>query len=258
VRRYKIVILILSFLVVIETILLIRLWVIRPKKLPEIPKILKGRIAIVIDDWGYNSNNLEMLEEIKYPLTVSILPNLSYSRQLSEELHRRGLEVILHLPLEPHEKFRLEQNTVMTSMDESKIIDIIRRDLANVSNAKGVSNHMGSLATEDLRTMGIIFQELKQRRLYFLDSMVSPKSICSGLAKKMHLDFVKRDIFLDNKESPEYIRGQIYRLKVKAGLYGRAVGIGHDRKSTLEVLKEAIPQLEKEGYKLVFVSELIY
>jgi polysaccharide deacetylase 2 family uncharacterized protein YibQ len=37
---------------------------------------------------------------------------------------------------------------------------------------------------------------------------------------------------------------------------GSAVGIGHDRKITLEVLRDVMPQLAKEGYKLVFVSEL--
>ena len=73
----------------------------------------------------------------------------------------------------------------------------------------------------------------------------------------MHVGFVKRDIFLDNKEEAEYIKGQIYKLKRNAQMYGHAVGIGHDRKITLEVLKETMTELEREGYKLVFVSELV-
>jgi polysaccharide deacetylase 2 family uncharacterized protein YibQ len=38
---------------------------------------------------------------------------------------------------------------------------------------------------------------------------------------------------------------------------GYAVGIGHDRKKTLEALTEAIPRLKKEGYRLVYLSELV-
>jgi polysaccharide deacetylase 2 family uncharacterized protein YibQ len=38
---------------------------------------------------------------------------------------------------------------------------------------------------------------------------------------------------------------------------GWAIGIGHDRRNTLEVLKEEMPKLEKEGYKFVYVSELV-
>jgi len=62
---------------------------------------------------------------------------------------------------------------------------------------------------------------------------------------------------LDNQEDPVYIKGQIYKLKMKAKHYGRAMGICHDRKISLEVLKEIMSQLEKEGYKFVFVSELV-
>jgi polysaccharide deacetylase 2 family uncharacterized protein YibQ len=159
--------------------------------------------------------------------------------------------------MEPHEKFRLERNTILTSMDEQTIRNIIIQDLDDIFYAKGVSNHMGSKATEDLKTMRIIFSELKKRNLFFLDCLVSPRTICSRLANKMHLGFVKRDIFLDNKEEAGYIKQQIRKLKTRARIYGQAVGIGHDRQITLEVLKEITPELEKEGYEFVFISELV-
>ena len=256
---YKIAIIILSLLVIIEGIWLIILWTSRPppKKIPQIALPVIGRIAIVVDDWGYNLNNLHILEQIKYPITISILPNLSYSKAVSGQLHKRGFEIMLHLPMEPREKYRLEQDTILISMDEATIKNIIGKDLTSVRDASGVSNHMGSRATEDSRTMGIIFGELKKRHLYFLDSLVSSSSICTDLANKTQIAFTKRDVFLDNKEEPEYIRGQIHKLKSIAKLYGRAIGVAHDRKVALEVLKEAMPELEKEGYKFVFVSELL-
>lgn len=251
-QRYKIAIWVLSAAVIIQWVFMIIIS--RPKK---IPLAIKGRIAIVIDDWGYNLNNLPILKQIKYPLTVSVLPNLNYSRTVAEELHKYGFEVILHLPLEPREKFRLEKNTIMAYMDEMAIRDILTQSLTHIPYAKGVSNHMGSRATEDLRTMEIIFKELKRRKLYFLDSLVSSESVCFDLAYKIRLGFAKRDVFLDNIEEAAYIRSQVDKLKVRAGIYGQAIGIGHDRKTTLEVLKEIMPQLEKEGYKFVFVSELV-
>lgn len=254
---YQILTFVLSLVVIIETLLLIHLWISRPKKIIKIPVIPKGKIAIVIDDWGYNLDNLYLLDQIKYPLTASVLPGLDYSKAVVLELHKRGFQIILHLPMEPHEKYRLEKNTILASMDEQIIINIIVRDLADIHYAIGVSNHMGSKATEDLRTMSIVLNELKKRNLFFLDSLVSPKTVCSNLAAKLHVGFAKRDIFLDNREEPEYIKGQIYKLKRKAEMHGHAVGIGHDRKITLEVLKEAMPELDREGYKFVFVSELV-
>lgn len=229
----------------------------KPKKGVVLPPAIKGRIAIVLDDWGYNLNNLPRIAEIKYPLTASVLPNIAYTRKVAEELYARGLEVILHLPMEPVERLSLEKNTIKTSMDKTQILNILDNDLASVAYADGVSNHMGSKATCDLKTMEVIFEELKNRHLYFLDSFVTAKSVCAGLARRIGLRIFKRDVFLDNVEERAYIRKQIYKLKNKARIRGFAIGIGHDRKVTLEVLSEVMPQLEKEGYKFVFVSEAL-
>lgn len=255
-KKYKIAVIVLSILVIAQAILLIHFWKVASRRLVR-PVFIKGKIAIVLDDWGYNLKNLNLLDEINCPLTISVLPNLIYSSVIAIREQKRGKEVILHLPMEPHEKYRLEKNTILVSMDEPTIIDVINRDLVNLGKVKGVSNHMGSKAMDDMRTMGIVFKELKKRGMYFLDSFVSPDSICSDLAHKMHLSFAKRDIFIDNKPDPDYIKGQLYKLKTRARVYGRAIGIGHDHKTTLEVLKEIMPQLEKEGYRFVFVSQLL-
>ncbi|MDD4980557.1 MAG: divergent polysaccharide deacetylase family protein [Candidatus Omnitrophica bacterium] len=256
-QGYKIAVLILAAVVIIETALVIYLWLGRPRKIAKKPLRVEGKIAIVIDDWGYNLNNLYILDQIKYPLTMSILPDLAYSRTIAAMLNKRGIEVILHLPMEPREKIRLEKDTILTTMDGPAIRGIINRDLDDIYYAKGVSNHMGSKATEDSRTMTIVFEELKKRNLFFLDSFVSPKTVCFPLARKMRIGFARRDVFLDNKEEPGYIKQQIYKLKARAKAYGEAIGIGHDRQVTLEVLKEVMPELEKQGYKFVFLSELI-
>ncbi|MDD2928124.1 MAG: divergent polysaccharide deacetylase family protein [Candidatus Omnitrophica bacterium] len=228
----------------------------RPRPLEKPRLAIKGKIAIVLDDWGYNLNNLEILEDIRYPLTVAVLPNLKYSGRISEELHNRGFEIILHLPMEPEEKYSLEKNTIKVSLEKDRILHILDKDLASIAYARGISNHMGSKATSDPRIMEIIFKELKRRKLYFLDSYVTSRSICLRLARKLNLTFFKRDIFLDNKGDKEYIKQQIYELKVKSRLRGFAIGIGHDRRATLEVLREVMPLMAREGYKFVFLSEM--
>ncbi|MCX5707008.1 MAG: divergent polysaccharide deacetylase family protein [Candidatus Omnitrophica bacterium] len=253
-RRYKVVIGIALLVVICGAVLILS----RKPKAPMVKPAVKPKvkIAIVIDDWGYNLNNLGYLKEIRYPLTLAVLPNLHYSRKISQEGSLLGFEIILHLPMEPLENLRLEKNTITASMEKAKISMIIKQDLENMVNVRGVSNHMGSKVTRDERVMSIVFKELKKKNLYFLDSFVTPASVCAGLAKDSHLPFAERDIFLDNKEERSYIIRQLNKLKVKAKINGYAIGIGHDRKNTLSVLKEAMSQMEKEGYKFVFVSEL--
>lgn len=265
VKRYKTAVFVLALLAFIEAMCIAHL-LMRPTKAkkapaPPVPSAQlkpapKGSIAIVIDDWGYNLNNLAALERIKVPLTAAVLPNLPYSAEISRQLHSRGFEIILHLPMEPRQEQSLEEDTVRTSMDEAQIRRILARDLENLGFAKGVSNHMGSRATEDARTMSAVFRELKDRGLYFFDSLVSARSVCPALARKTGLRFAKRDVFLDNQQDRDYIRGQVEKLKARARLNGKAIGIGHDRRLTLEVLQVLIPQLQKEGYRFVFVSDL--
>ena len=258
-KNYKVVIIILAALLALESIFLAYLLLRRPKKAapPVVAPAVRARIAIVLDDWGYNTRNFTILDNIKYPVTFAVLPNLRYSTLASQELSRRGFEIILHLPMEPREEFRLEKGTIMTRLDEGQIKNIIGADLKSIAAVKGVSNHMGSRATEDPRVMRIIFQELNKRHLYFLDSVVSGSSVCEELAREARIGFAARDVFLDNEEDPAYIRGQINQLKNKAKIHGYAVGIGHDRKNTLEILKEVMPQLAKEGYRFVFLSEVV-
>ncbi len=257
-RNYKIAVVILSILVIFQWVFIFVL--LKPKKAVKAqPAMMKTKpqIAIVLDDWGYNLNSLPVLDQIKYPLTMSVLPNLTYSKTISQELHYRGFEIILHLPTEPFEKFRLEENTILTSMDEITVKNILDLDLENVPFVKGVSNHMGSKLTSDIKSLGFVFKELKKRNLYFLDSLVSSKSIASTLAASEHISFAKRDVFLDNNSDYRYIKQQLQELKNKAKIQGKAIGIGHDHRLTLEVLRDVMPEIEREGFRFVFVSELV-
>ncbi|MDD5692279.1 MAG: divergent polysaccharide deacetylase family protein [Candidatus Omnitrophica bacterium] len=218
--------------------------------------IIKGRIAIVIDDWGYHLDNLAIAGGIKQRLTCAVLPGLRNSREAAQYLHKSGHEVILHLPMEPKGKLRLEKDTIAVNMAQQEVRRILDKDLGEIVFAKGVSNHMGSRLTEDIKQCEIILLEVKKRKLYFLDSFVTAKSVCGRLAKKIGVKFAKRDVFLDNRNEAEYIKAQVRSLKNLAQVRGIAVGIGHDRKNTLLVLKEMLPQLVKEGYQFVFVSEI--
>ena len=255
-RFLKLAVGILTLIVVIETAALVGSWRAKIKK-PVRPAAALGKIALVLDDWGYSLNNVELLRQVRVPLTLSVLPALSFSGRIVQEARGPARELILHLPMEPHEKGGLEKNTILTSMSETEIAAIVAEDLAPLSGVRGVNNHMGSRATEDVRVMTVVFKELKKRNMYFLDSYVTPRSVCKDLARQMHLEFARRDVFIDNQSDPVSIRQQLLKLKARALTYGFAIGIGHDRPHTLAVLAQMVPQFEQEGIQFVFVSDLV-
>ncbi len=232
---------------------------VKPESIP-----VKGRVAIVLDDWGYNSSDLALLFKIKQPIAVSILPNLRYSGQVAKDAKGRGYQTMLHLPLESRHNEIPEQDTIYCAMNKDEIIKSLRLSLKSVPGVSGVNNHQGSKATENARTMKIILVELKNDRLFFLDSVTTSKSICSVIAKEVGIKHAKRDVFfdeppskLDDKEHALYVQKQLYKLSDLATRQGYAIGIGHDKKITLRILKDVLPQLERKGIKFVFVSTLM-
>lgn len=232
------------------------------KKAPALPVIIKKikqpQVAIVMDDFGYNMNNIEELFTIKGPITLSILPDLPYSTKIAEAAHSRGYEAILHLPLEPHRKdVRQEVDTIKSGMEKSEIVARLKEEIETVPYIVGVSSHMGSKSTEEKGLMITIFEELKNRGLYFFDSLTSRESVCSQAAKLTGIRYGKRDIFLDNSEDIPYIEKQIMTLRRMAFSRGTVIAVCHDRPNTIATLAKLMPLMARDGIKFVYLSELV-
>lgn len=258
-KKELIIILILSMLVVFETALLLKFRLKKTEVAIKPEKKISGRLAIIVDDWGYSLSTINFLKEIDAPIDISVLPFLPYSKEIAQIANSNHKEVMLHLPLEPHpnDKIRLEKNVILASMQKKEVLKILNDALMDVPNVKGINNHMGSLATEKKDLMAVIFSEMKKKKLFFVDSLVTSKSVCFDLAKELKVKFAKRNVFLDNKNDAEYIRKQFSYLIKRAKNQGFAIGIGHDHPLTLKVIQEIIPEIENQGIEIVFVSELV-
>lgn len=225
----------------------------------ETPAKVSGRIALVLDDWGNSLRNKDFITDNAFNVTLAVLPFKAYSSDVAALAHQKNKEVIIHMPMEPNhkEQYGLEEKTLLTAMDKKTILNVLDEAFVSVPFAQGMNNHMGSKATQDKRLMSIVLQYLNYRKLFFLDSFVTPESVCAGLARKLGVAFGRRDIFIDNENSPEYIRAQVMKLAQKAKDSGVAIGIGHDRPATVAVLKEMIPRLEADGYRFISLSEAL-
>lgn len=228
-----------------------------PPEVKPSPVTPRPKLAIVLDDWGYNTKNLDALLQLDMPLTVSVLPDLPYSILIAQKAKERGFEVILHMPMEPKAKMRLELTTLRTDMSEKEIQAGFSKALQTVPGAAGVNNHEGSKATEDRRFMRVVFGELKKNNMFFLDSLVTNYSACERVARETGVRFVKRSVFLDNESDPAYIKKQLEKAIALAIKNGGAVAIGHDRPNTIAVLKEMIPVIESKSIEMVYVSNLV-
>jgi polysaccharide deacetylase 2 family uncharacterized protein YibQ len=77
------------------------------------------------------------------------------------------------------------------------------------------------------------------------------------MAREREIPCARRDVFLDNEMDASSIRKALRQLMDKAQAQGTAVGIGHCNRHMLEVLREEIPGMIDQGYRLVFLSEAL-
>ncbi len=223
-----------------------------------VPSGGKGTIAIVLDDWGYTLKNVPVLESIRQPMTVAILPNLPHSAEVSRIAQAHGHEPILHLPMEAENpNVPREQGTLLVGTPRAQILATMDEAIRSVPGIKGVNNHQGSKATADPVLMRTVLEELKRRHLYFLDSQTAHHSVGPDLARQLKVPFARRAVFLDNTASSKDIQAQLDQLTRLAREHGSAIAIGHDRPATMQLLKKTVPELEKKGYRFVPVSELL-
>ena len=217
----------------------------------------RPKIAVILDDWGYSPKDLSYLSSIKQVFTASVLPGLKYSVKAAEEARRGGKGVMLHLPMQPSRKMPMEKDTILASMTRGEIIRIVDKSVSDVPYITGVNNHEGSLATENKAAMTAVMERLKDRGLFFIDSLTSAKTAAYRTAMELGVHSAKRNVFIDNKKKSDYNEAQINRLKAVAKARGYAIGIGHDDPVTLETLSRMMPDMEKEGFEFVLPAELL-
>lgn len=231
----------------------------KPKPpVPQKPHIPLAKVAIIIDDLGRDRAQIKEILEIDAPIAIAVLPFLSNSESAAKEAYLNGREVLLHLPMEPKDLSNNDpgEGAILTTMSERQVASQVKKDIDAVPHIIGINNHMGSKFTENERLMKIVLEIAKEKNLFFLDSKTTNKSTAYRLAKELGLKTVSRQVFLDNKEDVDYIKGQIRELIEVAKKRGSAIAIGHPHRATIAALKEMMPTLSKE-VEIVALSTLI-
>ena len=222
------------------------------------PDVKLPRAAIIIDDIGYDLKAADKLLALDAPITFAVLSRSPFWYPIVNKARQKGIEIMLHLPMEPVEYPDVDPGpgALLTSMSPDELVLRLNEHLDAVPFIKGVNNHMGSRLTTASPQILQIFTILKKRDLFFIDSLTHPKSVCRPSAKLFRIPFAQRDVFLDNIQEPAAIRTQIEELIRIAQNQGKAVGIGHPYKSTCQALYEALPDMRKK-VELVPASAIV-
>lgn len=218
------------------------------------------RIAIIIDDLGYQRAAGERAIALPGDVAFAILPETPHARHLAAHARAASREVLLHLPMAAEDPDApMDPGGIGPSPDRDTLEAALRRGLAGVPYAVGVNNHMGSGLTREPEPMAWLMEELSRLGwLYFVDSRTTHHSVAADSARAAGVPVLSRDVFLDADPSPEAVEREFLRLVALAHRNGQAVAIGHPYPDTLALLERELPRLaEAHGVTLVAPGRLL-
>lgn len=225
---------------------------------PNPPGASRPRIAIVIDDMGYDGAQSARAVELPAPVTLAYLPTAPDVPAQVRAARLLGHEIMLHLPMEPNDRAEQGRQEVLSVTEDIAALKAqLDRMLGRFGGYIGVNNHMGSRFTSDRARMAVVLAELKRRGLFFLDSRTSGRSVGAEAAADIGLPFAVRDIFLDHDSDPEKIRARMAETEEIARLTGEAIAIGHPRPNTMDLIGPWLREVTARGFELVPVSVLL-
>lgn len=214
-------------------------------------------VAIIIDDMGHHKKMGGELLNLELNLTFSFLPYAPFTAAQGELAWKMGRDILVHMPMEPRDpSFDPGPGTLYIEDSAESIARKVEKNIGQVPYAVGVNNHMGSKFTSDREAMHGVMSVLKDKGLFFIDSLTTSKSVGANEARMMDIRTGRRSIFLDNSQTQEDICRQLKRLVAYAKKHGSGIGIGHPNRATINALKSCKDLLLKQ-VRIVGVRELI-
>lgn len=226
---------------------------------PRDQQASEARLAIILDDLGNDRAAADAIFALPYPLAVSVLPGHAHSIDIAEDAHRRGYEILLHLPMQSVGNEVPEANELHPGMPADDIPILFDQMMQSVPNAAGVNNHQGSQATADPALMAELMPVLREWNLFYIDSRTTTATVAFDTAQRLGVRSAFRNVpFLDDVAEVSAVRKQVELAFHGAKQKGEAVAIGHPHPATLQALAELLPKAKAQGVRLVHPSELVH
>jgi hypothetical protein len=213
-------------------------------------------LAIVVDDGGNSLDMAKKIASFDLPLTWAILPYTKYAGQTAAVADEAGIPYLLHLPMQAEIDKDSKEYLVGEGMDRNRIRDVTVKALNSLPSPIGINNHRGSLATSKWDIMVPIIDVLKERKLLFLDSRTSGKSVAYEAAKAAGIMALRNRGFLDGTPDKDSIKARFDQVVKTTLQRGDMIVICHFRPATLLFLETLNKEYAKLPVRLVTLPEM--
>ncbi|MDO4531836.1 MAG: divergent polysaccharide deacetylase family protein [Bacillota bacterium] len=221
-----------------------------------------GRLAILIDDFGYHGEGTAEMLALPIPFTAAVMPFSKCTEADGAAIRQAGKEIFIHMPMESLTGKRewVGEKGVFRNMNAAEIRARVEEAISVLPDAKGMNNHMGSAIMEDEASLSAVMEVLQEKGVMFVDSVTTANSLGQKIAVQKGVLFLGRDVFLDSTDDVAEVKKNLRKAAEIALEKGNALAIGHVGPEggmvTVQAIQELIPELEAAGITFVTVSEL--
>lgn len=214
------------------------------------------KLALVIDDFGYNSDIAESILKLDLRATWAIIPTAPRCEKIAALAVERGQPFLLHVPMQALiDSDGGRGYMIGVDTPKEKIVSCVAALRRRFPKAVGVNNHRGSKATAHKPTMQAFMQAMAKTNWGFIDSRTTAKTVAEQTAREYHVPVARNDAFIDGTEDLPTMKRQLTKALKAAKKRGFAVAICHARVKTLPFL-EYLSKLDISPVRLVSADEV--
>lgn len=218
-------------------------------------------LSIIVDDFGsYNNAVLDKFCESDPVISFAIIPGLPYSKEVMKKAVNSGHEVLVHIPMQAdNPNANPGKNAILETLNHNEIVSRMQSYFAELPNAVGANQHMGSKISANKNLMNSVLSVIKQKNLFFVDSKTTARSVAYRTALALNIPSAERDFFLDAPANSDAVINQrLAEIKKLKDRKGKVLVITHCHDITrLNRLNYFIKEAEKMGFTIIPASKYV-
>lgn len=165
-------------------------------------------------------------------------------------------EIFLELPLEKREIDKNRKDIIYLHSSDVFIRKRLQKLWKIPYSLAGITPPSNTIILSDVRVMKIILEDAKKHKTFFYEDRPLQNSVAAKTAKSMGVPYLASKYVIDGKNHAQAV-ATLKKLCVVAEKAGKAVAKVVVNKETYFLMKESLPELQKQGICLTVPSKLI-
>lgn len=219
-----------------------------------------ARVVLIVGGIGISqTSSMEAIRALPSSVVLAFAPYGNSLGRWLQEARRKGHEVLLQVPMEPHDYPRVNPgpHTLRSGVSVEENIANLHWLMSRITNYVGVMNYLGGKLMTDDGSLGPVFDELAGRGLLFVDDGSAGVTRTRPAATASLLPFAEAGFQLDTVRTRQAISERLEALAVQAKRSGMAIGVATAFPESIAMISQFVASAASRGIEITPVSAVV-